>query len=555
MSGRHARARRAVSPRTMLAGAGALVALAVAVAALRPGTDDPAPRAGGVTSTGGTSSTSSASCSSSPAALSVVVTPELESAVKAAAGEAEDADPCLSYAVTAAAGRAALTAAVAQQPPAVWIPDSRTWLDELPRALVAEWQVGDSVATSPIGLAVPAADHATTGFSSWSSLIRGNAPLKLANPDQDATSRLAFGTAMTEAPDRLDRATGARLIVMSRFAKPTTSDLLTASDKDFGFPISEAAAYRFAATNPTAELALAFPKAGTPSLDYPWLQQQGLDPAAAAQALALKSALTSTSAKAELTAAGLRVDGGSGPQIDGRAAAIPVAAPIPDDEEREAAAAQWHVLATDMRMLAVIDVSGSMRWASGTPGQTRMDVLIGAADRALSTLPAGSKIGAWIFSTALDGKRDWRPLADIHPLDEKVKGTTQRQHLRSLLKTLPGRIKGDTGLYDTTWAAFEQMSKTYDPRYVNSVVLMTDGVNDDPTGGLSLNTLLSRIKGAYDPDKPIRIVTIGMGEADPRALRRISAATGGTSYLAQTPADIDRVFVEALLARPLPVTR
>ena len=33
------------------------------------------------------------------------------------------------------------------------------------------------------------------------------------------------------------------------------------------------------------------------------------------------------------------------------------------------------------------------------------------------------------------------------------------------------------------------------------------------------------------------------------ALQQISAATGGTSYIANTPQDIERILVEALLAR------
>ena len=47
----------------------------------------------------------------------------------------------------------------------------------------------------------------------------------------------------------------------------------------------------------------------------------------------------------------------------------------------------------------------------------------------------------------------------------------------------------------------------------------------------------------------MRVITIGMGEADPAAIKAISRATGGTWYIANTPADIQRVFVQALLAR------
>ena len=99
------------------------------------------------------------------------------------------------------------------------------------------------------------------------------------------------------------------------------------------------------------------------------------------------------------------------------------------------------------------------------------------------------------------------------------------------------------------------MRDSYDGNFVNSVVLMTDGVNDDTTGGLGLRTLLSRLKDEFDPDRQVRVVTIGMGEADASALKQISAATGGTSYIANRAEDIDRVLVQALLARPLPVAK
>ncbi len=98
-------------------------------------------------------------------------------------------------------------------------------------------------------------------------------------------------------------------------------------------------------------------------------------------------------------------------------------------------------------------------------------------------------------------------------------------------------------------AAYSKMVAEYDDRYVNSVVIMTDGRNDDPGGGLDLTQLLAKLKATSRGDRPVRIITIGMGEADPASLKAISKATGGTSYIANTPADIQRVFVQALLAR------
>jgi hypothetical protein len=138
-------------------------------------------------------------------------------------------------------------------------------------------------------------------------------------------------------------------------------------------------------------------------------------------------------------------------------------------------------------------------------------------------------------------------------LDTSVGSIDQREVLRRIITTTKPNPKGDTGLYDSTLAAFRQANKNWSSGYVNSVVVMTDGVNDDSTGGIDLNGLLAALKREYNKDRPVRIVTIGMGEADTRALQLIAKATGATSYLANTPEDIETVLVKALLARPLPV--
>lgn len=47
------------------------------------------------------------------------------------------------------------------------------------------------------------------------------------------------------------------------------------------------------------------------------------------------------------------------------------------------------------------------------------------------------------------------------------------------LRALDG---GGTGLYETTLAASHKAQSTYDPHFVNSVVIVTDGANEDPNG-------------------------------------------------------------------------
>jgi Mg-chelatase subunit ChlD len=108
---------------------------------------------------------------------------------------------------------------------------------------------------------------------------------------------------------------------------------------------------------------------------------------------------------------------------------------------------------------------------------------------------------------------------------------------------------GGTGLHDTTLAAIRTLQDDYEARAVNSVILLTDGENDDP-GSLSLNELVSTIEREKDPARPIQVIAIGMGpDADAQALRRIASATGGRSYVARDPQDIAEVFIDAMLSR------
>ena len=155
-----------------------------------------------------------------------------------------------------------------------------------------------------------------------------------------------------------------------------------------------------------------------------------------------------------------------------------------------------------------------------------------------------------MFSTDRASGQDWEPTVPVRALNEEVDGRTQREVLAEHVNQLETYISGDTGLYDTALAAYLDMQSNYDPAHVNSVVIVTDGINDDPGGGLTLDQLLAQLAENADPMRPVRIITIGIGpDTDPAALEAIAQATGGTSYVAVDPGDIELVFFRALLAR------
>lgn len=556
--GRHQSEASAPSQRGVIA---ALVAGAIVIAggayALGKGTGSEG--SGGTTAEG-----SGAGCAAAP--LRVEVTPEIADLVKTQLATATKANGCHRYEVTATRSSSVASRIRQGKAPDAWIADSSVWLDQTTAgstgsAVKADWKSSGSLAQSPVVLANPVqSDDKFTGeLKSWAAVINKGGAIHLANPHLDTASRLAFLASRAEAPSAKDVAAGQRIILLSRFAATGVAELLSAvqdptksnTTRSEPFPLSEQALAAYAKNAP-GTLAPITPKDGTFSLDYPWTPAPDLSPALKESAEAGFRALTAGPAVDAFTKAGFRQgDGTGGPTIDGSEAASFTALKEMAGPARLTALRQWDTLKADARMLAIIDVSGSMTTvAKDTGGKTRAKVAEETLTTAVKRLPDGSQVGGWIFSTDKGGKgKDYAPIASIARLDEPEGQGTHRDAIVKALQKFPSYISGDTGLYDTTAAAFDEMTKTYDPDYFNSVVIVTDGKNDDPGGGLNLDQLLAHLKKGHDPARPVRVVTIGMGEADTKALQTISAATGGTSYTANTSEDLLTVFVEALLAR------
>jgi Mg-chelatase subunit ChlD len=110
---------------------------------------------------------------------------------------------------------------------------------------------------------------------------------------------------------------------------------------------------------------------------------------------------------------------------------------------------------------------------------------------------------------------------------------------------------GDTGLYDTALAAYKTVQNGWEAGRVNSVILFTDGVNENP-GGLTRDELTAALKKARDPKRPVRMVIIGIGtEVDRGELKAIADASGPSSgvFVAEDPARINEIFLQAIATR------
>lgn len=305
---------------------------------------------------------------------------------------------------------------------------------------------------------------------------------------------------------------------------------------------------------PKVPLAAIYPKEGTLQADYPWLVLRApwVDDAKRAAASDFLLYLKSPAVQARFQAVGFRsARGQPGAEI------TPDAGLLPDQPKRVMASPQPLLLAATLKawdqtkrianLLAVYDVSGSMSEAVPGTGLRKIDLARRAALASLRLFTNESDVGTWEFSTKLDGSLDYRQAVPIAAVGSKEKGggthlQRLQQHLAQLAPT-----NGDTGLYDTALAAYQYVRDHFAPDRLNLVVLMTDGRNDDPDGGISLDELLQKLKAGQSDDRKVRIISFAYGrDADVDALGQISKATGGAVFSSPNPADIERVFVTAL---------
>ena len=93
------------------------------------------------------------------------------------------------------------------------------------------------------------------------------------------------------------------------------------------------------------------------------------------------------------------------------------------------------------------------------------------------------------------------------------------------------------------------MTVTYAPNYANAVLVLTSGV-DSARGDMSLTSLLSKLRSLYNPSKKVELVIIMIGrQGNFSALQQIAAATGGVAYPITNPAEIGKIFIEAISQR------
>jgi Ca-activated chloride channel family protein len=524
--------------------------------------------------------------------VGVAAAPEIASAVQAAAGAwstAKTTGTCVSVAVSAVdsgdvaaavAGTRGITlsglgrANGTVRVPDVWIPDSSTWLARVrsaaPNVVPAS---AVPVANSPVVLAVPQPLAVTLGWPgsalTWAALLHtmsSNTTLKagIIEPGRDAAG-LNFlltlnAAAASLGPNGRDATVAAlralaanrsavRTDLLARF--PRASDPASLAAALAAAPLPEQAVVAYNAGQPPVPLAAVALDPAPAALDYPYAIMPGATGDVAAAATALRSALTGSSFRDLLAHHGLRAaDGSAGTGFTAPAAPStkptnPAQPTTGDPTPINQALSTWSTITQSGRILAVIDVSGSMLTPVPTAGgATREQVTVKAAAGGLALFDDTWAVGLWTFATNLDGTNPYRKLVPIGPL------ASQRQQLTTALQTVAADPRGDTALYQTILAAYQTVQAGWDSSKVNSVVLMTDGMNDNP-GGMTLDQLTTALQKVADPHKPVQVIILGIGTEVPQAeMQKIVQIAGGGVFIATDPAMIGQIFLQAIALRP-----
>ncbi|WP_144119083.1 substrate-binding and VWA domain-containing protein [Catellatospora sichuanensis] len=526
------------------------------------------------------------SCSGSTQAT-VVAAPGTASLLKSLAGKWAETNPsvdgvCASVTIgeqdTAATVRALAhewNAAVSGPAPDVWVPPSSAWV----KAAAAGSEDADrilpdllpSVARTPVVIAMPKAAAEKLGWPDakldWKDLLdklAQDSAVKVGMSDPGAsTAGLLALSAIIDADDNTEvdpTELGRVFALEQRMAlyKTSTEELFAEYVSSGGkavnaFPALEQDVVRHNAEHPDLPLVAVYPKNATTEADNPYLVLKDAawtNPQRVGAAEAFLGYLRGDAARSEVQKLGYRDSNRQpGPQLSPANGVISQLTALPGGvlltESITKTRDTWTALTRPTNMLLVLDVSGSMGGVvRGTGGQTKLDLTKSGAQEAVNMFGDDAQVGLWSFSSQQSGSKAYKELVPLGKLTEEVSGKPRRDQLTSKLKGLePG---GNTGMYDTVWAAYQTMQKNYVPGATNMIVLLSDGADDDQLKGLKLEQLVEKINAA-DKQRPVKVVTIALGKpSNSEALAKISAATGVSTYSSERSYDIGNVLRAAI---------
>ncbi|HEU5143763.1 MAG TPA: VWA domain-containing protein [Dermatophilaceae bacterium] len=483
--------------------------------------------------------------------------------------------------------RAALEAEGGANAPTAWVPDASVWREvlarrpELSAALPRSFPV---IAVSPAVVAAPRPMAEALGWPetqpSWAQLLQltrnpagwgalghaewGKVRVAWQDPLTDAASLTAMVSLSNWATRGAEDVDDVRRGLLE--AHSTLASLHAETDQVFAplldttkppaeavgatslVPTTEREVMAFNGSSPRIPLAALYPTDGIQPNEVPLITVNAGWVTAPQRAALDRFAvfLVSGDAAGELAADGWRT-----PRLQtdadirqGVVASEPRYTPAgPSDWTLARSLQGWTALDRQGSVLVVLDTSGSMNERVAAAGNaTRLDLAKQAISESLPLFSDRTNVGLWTFSRYAD-RADYTVILGLSPPSRLIGGVSARQALRTSVAGL--RASGATGLHDTVIAAAAVAQRAW-REGDNTIVLISDGKNEDP-GSASLEQVLAKLKALAGTERPVRILSIALGdEADAATLRRFADATGGEAYLARGAEDLDKVFLSAL---------
>jgi Ca-activated chloride channel homolog len=536
-------------------------------------------------------------CSNHPLQLNVAVSPDITPAIQRvaqlfnrqnhkAAGRCVEAkiteeDPAaVASAVDGQASSAGLPAADA------WIPDSTLWVDVARAYPLGAQQVqttGITVARSPLMIVMPAVAAAQVpAFNNsvgWNFLlpssVGGPSPSQTIRVDlPDPTQSAAGLAALIEVSRLLGGGAAARTELTkfvfstqpsAQFDSPTSlaAFVSLANPPLDAHPVtvtSEQAVIGYDEANPDQPLAARYPVSdgpasdgamlGTPELNYPYVLTS-TNPAEQTAAGEFGKLLQGSYIAQLVRYYGFRSASGTGGTLPAGygLAQQPLQLAVSDaPSDAQTALQVWRRLQLGSRDLAVMDVSSATDTPSGLPNETVEQILTQTAELGLELFPDSAEMGMWEFADNLSGSLPYKQLVTVGPLPGEVGLISRREQILQTDATLHS-LPAPAALNRTILAAYRQMNATYQSNYTNAVIVLTAGVDNAP-GDLPVTTLVRRLRGLYNPDRPVELLILMLGtKGDFPALQQIAQAGGGAAYQVTDPLQVGKVFFEAVSRR------
>ncbi|MFC6154400.1 VWA domain-containing protein [Nocardioides yefusunii] len=434
--------------------------------------------------------------------------------------------------------------------PDLWVADTPARVDRLTSLNINTTTLNPSLAFTPVGLV---GGERSVQHSSWFEAL-GEQEVVYGDPNTDGATALTLMAPTMERDLTKTKADDATYVVTDA-ARAYGEEMANIADlslpaherlKEQSGQLAPITEQEYVTLGAASGLIDRTPDTGAPALTFPLVKANGGAPQTDLVAEQLTGWFASPAGADALAAAHLRApDGaalaGPGFEAKGDLGDVP-------SEAFNLLISKFSILIVPTSLLSVFDVSGSMNRQWGN--EARIELAKDVALMALDKFGEPSRIGLWVFSTDKDGPgKDYKEIAEMKRLSENTNGMTHREFLNDEANRLQNYIGGSTGLYDTTLAAYKKALEEFDRSYYNVVVILTDGKNEDENS-ISLKQLTKQLTELRDRNRDIRVISIGLTkDADMAALTEISAATGGSAYLAEEPNDVLTVLGEAMLER------